>query len=90
MNALRGWVDGLQLPRGNLTAFDEAGRAVDFELIADRPVYIKYNSSDNGHAYVKSNVNDGFAGVIVQPKFAISIGEETFFQFGNFPLALFS
>ena len=57
----------------------------------DVPVYIKYNSSDGGNAYMKPFPSN-FTGVIFQPKMNISsssLTETEFYQFGDLPCSLF-
>lgn len=55
------------------------------------PVYIKYNSSDIGNAYMKPH-NGNFSGVIFQPKFDSNdsgLDIQDFMQFGDLPTGLF-
>lgn len=86
IRVLKSWVTGLILPRGVLRAMDEkTGDEVSIETWNDRPVYIKYNSSDSGNAYMKT-YDGGNIGVIFQPKLN---QDDSFYQFGDFPLTLF-
>jgi len=86
VRALRAWVEGLGLPRGVLRAVDETtGEEVDIEGLDDRPVYIKYNSTERGDAYMKP-YDGGNVGVIFQPTLP---GNDPFYQFGDLPLPLF-
>ena len=87
IDTLRNWVCGLQLPRGTLTAYDELGSEVNIKDMAQEPVFIKYNSSANGDAYMKESRSE-FVGVLFQPKLAFN--PTTFYQFGYAPLELFS
>ena len=88
IRALRAWIEGLGLPRGVLRAVDEtSGEEVDVEGMNDRPVYIKYNSTDRGDAYMKT-YNGGNVGVIFQP--TLQQGNDPFYQFGDLPLLLFA
>ena len=90
LTTLRSWVEGLQIARGVLNAFDQAGREINVDALNNSAVYIKYNSTDCGNAYMKPSPDEGFAGVVFQPKFSNPIEGEFFHQFGNFPLWLFS
>lgn len=85
IDTLRRWVSGLSLSRGLLKAFNDINVEVDYELLNDFPVYIKYNSSDSGNAYMKQ-YNGKFTGVIFQPKLR---NDDTFRQYGNIPLNVF-
>ena len=86
IRVLKSWVTGLSLPRGVLRAIDEkTGDEASIDDWKDRPVYIKYNSTDNGNAYMKT-YDGGNVGVIFQPKLK---QDDTFYQFGDFPLTLF-
>jgi hypothetical protein len=85
IEVLRSWIGGLELPRGLLTAVDETGVAMDVNDLMNTPVYIKYNSTMGGDAYMKPYKDDGFAGVIFQPK----MDDDEFRQYGNLPLKLF-
>lgn len=83
---LKAWIGGLDLPRGVLRAVDEnSGEEVGIDEWNDRPVYIKYNSTDQGDAYMKA-YDGGNLGVIFQPKFG---KDDAFYQFGDLPLTLF-
>ena len=62
IQALKSWVGGLGLQRGILTAVDElSGKQVSIETLNDTPVYIKYNSSMGGDAYMKAYDGGGLA-----------------------------
>jgi len=81
LGALRAWVSGLSLPKGVLRAVDENGLEVPLDKWNDQAVYIKYNSSDRGDAYMKP-YNGGYVGCIFQPKLA----DGEFRQYGDLPL----
>lgn len=85
IDVLARWVTSLQLCRGILIAYDDYNEVVEIESLKDIPVYIKYNSSDSGNAYMKP-FNGNFTGVIFQPKIS---SRDEFYQFGNIPLAVF-
>jgi hypothetical protein len=102
VDSLKSWVNGLGLPRGILHAVDKNNQRLQLEAATDMlsmfqsvPVYIKYNSSEGGHsnhnttiggdAYMKP-FEGSFTGVIFQPKI---LNDETFYQFGNIPSAIF-
>jgi len=95
VDVLRNWVSGLSLPRGVLRAYDDIGDEINVNSLLDSPVYIKYNSTAAGDAYMKSNAVDDFVGVIFQPNLfenSTTAAEEhgmSFLQFGNLPLQLF-
>ena len=79
---------GLGLQRGILTAVDElSGKQVSIETLNDTPVYIKYNSSMGGDAYMKA-YDGGGVGVTFQPRLKDDTAEE-FRQYGDFVLSLF-
>ena len=87
---LRKWVYGLSLPNGILTTVDANNKEIQTETAFENdPVYIKYNSTENGNAYMKKY--DGpFVGVIFQPK--LKDEEESskqFRQYGDLPPAVF-
>ena len=86
IQTLRSWVAGLQLPRGTLRTIDENDEPADANELENAAVYIKYNSSDTGDAYMKP-YNGGNVGVIFQVK--IEGEDNSFYQFGDLPLALF-
>jgi hypothetical protein len=86
IQTLRSWVAGLQLPRGTLRTIDENDEPVDANELENAAVYIKYNSSDTGDAYMKP-YKGGNVGVIFQVK--IEGEDDSFYQFGDLPLALF-
>ena len=86
IRVLKAWIGALYLPRGVLRAVDEnSGEEVDIDGWNDRPVYIKYNSTDKGDAYMKA-YDGGNVGIIFQPKFK---SDDAFYQFGDLPLTLF-
>ena len=64
---------------------DENNDEVDLSMWDDRPVFIKYNSSDSGDAYMKP-YNGEYFGVLFQPVFG---GDAGFTQYGDFPLFTF-
>ena len=86
---------GLELPRGILRTYDDAGNEVMTGSLNGVPVYIKYNSSTSGDAYMKPFDGD-FTGVIFQPRL-MKIDDEldkvdeftSFKQFGNLPSGIF-
>lgn len=84
IEVLRNWVEALQIPRGVLRAVDDVNNEIDYHSYDDLPVYIKYNSSESGNAYMK-NYKGSFYGVLYQPKLI----DNEFRQYGNFPLTLF-
>lgn len=84
ISTLKNWVTGLNLPRGILNAYDNDGNEVQPQSLSEKVVYVKYNSTNNGDAYMKDFAGDS-TGVIFQ---AIVDGE--FYQFGDFPLFLFT
>ena len=82
---LRSWVDGLSLKRGYLRAVDDLNNEIAYDTFSDVPVYIKYNSSEDGSAYMKSYAGD-LQGVIFQP----TLFEDGLFrQYANLPLQSF-
>jgi len=81
---LKEWVSGLSLPRGVLRAVDESNSEVPISSWDHQPVYIKYNSSENGNAYMKP-YEGGYSGCIFQP----SLPDGEFRQFGDLPLRVF-
>lgn len=85
LDILRRWVEGLKIPRGTLRAVNDLNEEIEYTTYDDKPVYIKYNSSDAGNAYMKSYEGKYF-GVIFQPKL---LDDDSFRQYGNFPLNLF-
>jgi len=84
IKVLRGWVKYLELPRGVIRCIDINEKDVDPATLNDSPVYLKYNSTENGDCYMKP-YNGEFTGVIYQPKLA----DTEFRQFGDFNLATF-
>ena len=84
IKVLRGWVDCLELPRGVIRCIDSNEKDVDPVTLDDSPVYLKYNSTENGDCYMKP-YNGEFTGVIYQPKLA----DLEFRQFGDFNLQTF-
>lgn len=84
INTLKKYVTGLNLQRGVLRAVDDTNDEVPIDSLQDAPVYLKYNSSDNGDVYMKP-YDGNFVGVILQPRLH---GEE-FRQWGDLPLMLF-
>jgi len=86
LRVLRNWVSGLCLKRGVLRAVDENNASVDVEhWMHDVSVYIKYNSSEGGDAYMKP-YRGGYSGVIFQPMLA----DGEFRQYGDLPTAVHS
>lgn len=80
------WVESLKLPRGVVRIYDDYGNEFnDITKFDDIPVYVKYNSTDNGDCYIKQ-YNGEFTGVIFQPKIA---DDDEFRQYGDFSLLLF-
>jgi len=53
VEVLRNWVSGLNITRGILRAVNENNEVIDLEQLQSVPIYIKYNSSDSGNAYMK-------------------------------------
>jgi hypothetical protein len=84
LTGLRLWVEGLGLARGSLRAYDDLNEEVDHQRFEQHPVYVKYNSSDYGNAYMKA-YSGNFTGGVFQPK--LKDGE--FRQYGNLPLGVF-
>ena len=84
IKVLRGWVNCLELPRGVIRCIDVNEKDVDPTTLDDSPVYLKYNSTENGDCYMKP-YNGEFTGVIYQPKLV----DLEFRQFGDFNLATF-
>lgn len=85
VEVLRSWVDGLGLPRGYLRGLNDLGEEVEYTTFdSAEGVYIKYNSTDAGNAYMKSYAGL-YYGVLFQPLLA----DGDFRQYGNFPLTLF-
>ena len=80
---LRNWVSGLSLTRGVLRAVDENNQEVAVGRWDDSPVYIKYNSTEGGDAYMKP-YEGGYGGVIFQPK----LDDGVFRQYGDLPVAV--
>lgn len=86
ISALKSWVSELELARGQLFAVHEdTNESIDPATLSDVPVYIKYNSSDAGNAYMKKYKAGGFVGVIFQPK----LNDDIFRQYGDLPLQIF-
>jgi hypothetical protein len=94
IDSLRQWVDSLSLPRGMLRAVNDMNEEVDYQRYLNTSVYIKYNSSDAGNAYMKEYLGS-FVGVIFQPTLSPTnnssntIDRSGFQQYGNLPLKLF-
>ena len=88
IKALKCWVGGLGLERGILTAVDVlSGKQIPIESLENVPVYIKYNSTAGGDAYMKAYDGAG-VGVTFQPRLkGDSAGD--FRQYGDLFLALF-
>lgn len=84
LETLKSWVGGLSLSRGVLRVVDENNIEVAFDRWNDVSVYIKYNSSENGDAYMKP-YEGGYDGIIFQPK----LDDGVFRQFGDLPLNVF-
>lgn len=84
INTLKKYVTGLNLKRGVLRAVDGNNDEIPIDSLHDAPVYLKYNSSDNGDVYMKA-YDGGFVGVILQPR----LEGEDFRQWGDLPLMLF-
>lgn len=84
LEVLKKWVTGLSLVKGVLRAVDEGNVEVPIDAYNDLPVFIKYNSSESGDAYMKP-YEGGYGGVIFQPK----LSDGAFRQFGDFPLSVF-
>ena len=82
---LRNWIQALELPRGVLRIYDDDG--IETNATYSFPVYLKYNSSDHGDAYMKpyKGVNRG---VVFQPLLYYDDNGD-FRQYGDFPLATF-
>jgi len=90
LETLRCWIRELGLPKGVLHAYDRDGSEVEVHVLEDIPVYVKYNSTNNGDAYMKHNPSNDFTGVIFQPLLPTDATEgDSFHQFGNLPLSLF-
>ena len=83
---LKKWVTSLNISRGILNAVDTDNQPIDIASLQTLPVYIKYNSSENGNAYMKP-FDGQYSGVIFQPKIS---NRSDFFQFGNIPSAIFN
>eukprot|EP01041_Mallomonas_annulata_P013255 gene13255-28071_t len=84
ISVLRLWVTGLGIKRGVLRAVDENNAEVDISSFGSKAVYVKYNSTDGGDAYIKPYAGEN-RGVIFQPL----LEDGDFRQFGDFPLAVF-
>ena len=93
LETLRCWIRELSLPKGLLYAYDDNGSEIEVNKLDEAPVYLKYNSTNNGDAYMKKNPSNDFTGVIFQPLLPSNVTEENnnspFYQFGNLPLSLF-
>ena len=91
VSVLSNWVTSLKLPRGLLYSYDSLGKEVLHTQLNEMPVYIKYNSTDFGHA-VMNPYNGAAFGVIFQGILSIprSTSSEGFYQFGDFPLYVFN
>ena len=81
LEVLKAWVSGLSLTRGVLRAVDENNAEVPIDRWNEFPVYIKYNSTEGGDAYMKP-YEGGFGGVIFQP----FLSDQVFRQYGDLPL----
>lgn len=89
IDSLKAWVTGLQLTKGMLRGYDDSGAEVSVEQLNSVPVYIKYNSSNAGDAYMKP-FGGNYTGVIFQPKIqSMEASTDEFMQFGNFPLSVY-
>lgn len=84
LKTLQRWVDKLGLVRGTLRAFSEAGAEVPFDELMYEKVYIKYNSSNGGDAWMKP-----FAGESIGVIFQTLDNDGIFRQGGDLPLFLF-
>jgi len=84
ISCLQKWVPTLALPRGVVRCFDEDGKDIDSSKLLGKPVYVKYNSSDNGDCCMKPYAGD-YSGVIFQP----TLTDKEFRQYGDLPLNLF-
>lgn len=84
LEVLKKWVTGLSLVKGVLRAVDESNTEVRIDVYNDVPVFVKYNSSESGDAYMKP-YEGGYGGVIFQPK----LDDGEFRQYGDFPLSVF-
>jgi len=82
---LRNWVGGLSLRRGVLRSVDENNLEVEVGRWDEVPVYIKYNSSEGGDAYMKP-YEGGYQGIIFQPLLA----DGAFRQYGDLPVSVHS
>jgi hypothetical protein len=93
LETLRCWIRELSLPKGLLHAYDDDGSEIEVHELDEVPVYLKYNPTNNGDAYMKKNPSNDFSGVIFQPLLSSNVTEENnnlpFYQFGNLPLSLF-
>jgi hypothetical protein len=67
---------------------DENNNEVELSSWNDRPVYVKYNSTDNGDAYMKP-YNGEYYGVLYQPVMQHAEDSIAFAQYGDFPLLIF-
>lgn len=83
ISTLKSWVTGLNLARGILNAYDIEGNEIQPLSLSEQTVYVKYNSTNNGDAYMKDFAGDS-TGVIFQ-----AIVDGDFYQFGDLPLFLF-
>lgn len=90
IDILRAWVEKLSLPRGVLTAMDSNNEDIPYEALQDGAVFIKYNSSDAGNAYMKPHIGN-MTGVIFQPKLHPLDADQNdeFLQFGDLPTGLY-
>ena len=53
ISILQCWVPNLGFKKGILRAVDENNINIPIDELKDCPVYVKYNSTDNGDAYMK-------------------------------------
>ena len=73
-------------------AYNKDGIEISVHELDESAVYVKYNSTNSGDAYMKVNPTNDFIGVIFQPQLSSNVtegGNDVFYQFGNLPLSLF-
>lgn len=85
LKALQCWVNELGLVRGTLRAYSESGEEIPVDELNYEKVYIKYNSSNAGDAWMKP-----FAGESIGVIFQTLDNDGTFHQGGDLPLFLFN
>ena len=88
IQVLKSWIAALNVEKGLIFPLDENGIETKLENLLLIPVYIKYNSSDSGNAYLKPYLGPN-RGVIFQP-ILNQDNESSFRQYGDFPLGLFT